>query len=67
MLWYAQIVLYIIGFFISFITLSNIEWTKMIRRSKPEFLWLVYTVFSLVLGFLLGFMMVTIGSIFLKI
>lgn len=65
--WYAQLILYCSGIFISFMALSNLEWAKITRISRREFVWFAYIVISLAVGFIVGLMMINIVDLFLSI
>lgn len=65
--WFAQLIVYSWTIFISFIALSNLEWSKISRTSRREYIWFTYIIIALVIGFLLGFFILNIVNIFLSI
>lgn len=63
MAWYAQLVLYLVGFIISFAALWQIDFNKFMRINKKQFAILVYVVLSLALGYLIGRLFIELGDL----
>ncbi len=65
--WFIQLIIYFCSVFVSFAGLSNLEWAKITRTSRREFVWVAYILISIAVGSLIGLFITNIVNIFLSI
>lgn len=61
--WYVKLIMYLFGMIAAFASLWCIDFNKIIRVGKKQYAVIVYIVFSLALGFLIGSLFIELGSI----
>lgn len=67
MTWYFELVFYIVGFAIAFLSLWFVDFNKFVRVGKKQYALFIYIVLSLALGFIIGRLLIELGSLFPRI